>query len=79
MNAHRVLVRLAHEVLDRAQLDPGTFQAVYDIHHTLGYTKDCELKERLKQRAADVRVDYDSGAITRALDAALYQRRRRRG
>lgn len=80
MNAHRVLVRLAHEVLDGAQIDPGTFQAVYDVHRTLGDAKDCELlKERLKQRAADARVEYDSGAVTRALDVALYQRRRRRG
>jgi hypothetical protein len=63
MSAHRVLVRLAHEVLDGARLDPDAFA----------------LKEQLKQRAADARLPYDAGAITRALDAAMRQRRQRRG
>jgi hypothetical protein len=62
MATHHVLTRLAHDVLRGA--DTRAIDAG-------------ELKDRLKRRAAETRIPYDCGAVTRALDAALHQRERR--
>lgn len=58
----RVVIKLAHEVLD-------LFSGVPDV--TAG-----ELAESIKSRCAFYHVPYDSGVVSRALEAALYQRRR---
>lgn len=61
-DSQKVLVRIAHEVLDdedAERLPRGT------------------AKDELKSRAARAHIAYDSGAVTRALDSAEIQRRRR--
>lgn len=61
--SYAVLVRLAHDVL--RDIDAG----VLDVS---------EAKAELKVRAGMHRIPYDSGVVTRALDAAEVQGQRRR-
>lgn len=63
-DVHAVLVRLAHEVLDGVES---------------GRISEAEAKDELKDRAGAARIQgYNATAITKALESALFQRKRRR-
>jgi hypothetical protein len=59
--SHRVLVRLAHDVL--ADVEAGTVASL-------------DLSSELKTRAAQARIAYDSESVRKALDSAETQRSR---
>jgi uncharacterized protein YdaU (DUF1376 family) len=63
-DAHRVLVKLAHQVLDEATSVPGPADPLAD------------LGEELKLKAAQAHLPYQGTDIAKALESAIAQRRR---